>query len=85
MLAALIKNRRDVPLADVLMAAVFSALAWLAGADVDCNEIDERRRHLLSLQGFSPTAFDAERLDNLLPADQFYDAVVMRLPRWVCP
>ncbi|MGI6414798.1 MAG: hypothetical protein ACOX1P_03950 [Thermoguttaceae bacterium] len=44
-----------------------AVLARLLGADVDTNEIDPRRRELLSLQGFEPTAFDAERLDNLLP------------------
>ncbi len=55
-------------------------LARLAGADVDTNEIDERRRNLLSIQGFSPTALDAERLDNLLPADKFYDVIVMNPP-----
>jgi len=57
-----------------------AALARLAGADVDTNEIDERRLSLLSLQGFAPTAFDAERLDNLLPAHQLYDAIVMNPP-----
>jgi len=57
-----------------------AALARLAGADVDVNEIDERRRNLLGLQGFSPMAVDAERLDNLLPSDKFYDAVVMNPP-----
>lgn len=57
-----------------------AVLARLAGADVDTNEIDERRRSLLSVQGFSATAFDAERLDNLLPADKRYDAIVMNPP-----
>lgn len=57
-----------------------AVLARLAGADVDVNEIDERRRNLLELQGFSPTAVDAERLDNLLPPEWFYDAVVMNPP-----
>jgi hypothetical protein len=52
----------------------------MTGAAVDTNEIDERRRSLLSLQGFTPTALDAERLDNLLPAGRFYDAVVMNPP-----
>jgi len=57
-----------------------AALARLIGAQVDTNEIDERRRSLLSLQGFQPTAFDAERLDNLLPADRTYHAIVMNPP-----
>lgn len=57
-----------------------AVLARMAGAAVDTNEIDERRRSLLSLQGFTPTAFDAERLDNLLPAGRCYDAIVMNPP-----
>ncbi len=46
-----------------------AVLARLAGAGVDTSEIDERRLSLLSLQGFEATAFDAQRLDNVLPAD----------------
>ncbi|TWT44368.1 hypothetical protein RAS1_07820 [Phycisphaerae bacterium RAS1] len=57
-----------------------AVLARLAGATVDTNEIDPRRRGLLELQGFRPTAFDAERLDNLLPPDRLYDAIVMNPP-----
>lgn len=57
-----------------------AVLARMAGAEVDTNEIDERRLSLLSLQGFEPTALDAERLDNLLPADKLYDAIVMNPP-----
>ncbi len=57
-----------------------AVLARLADAEIDTNEIDERRLSLLSLQGFEPTAFDAERLDNLLPADKLYDAIVMNPP-----
>lgn len=57
-----------------------AVLARLAGASVHTNEIDERRRTLLELQEFAPTAFDAERLDNLLPPDRLYDAVVMNPP-----
>lgn len=57
-----------------------AVLARLAGASVDTNEIDERRRTLLELQGFAPTAFDAERLDNLLPPDRLYDSVIMNPP-----
>lgn len=57
-----------------------AVLARMAGAHVDTNEIDERRLSLLRLQGFSPIAFDAERLDNLLPEDKFYDAIVMNPP-----
>lgn len=57
-----------------------AVLARLAGADVETNEIDERRRELLSLQGFQPTAFDAERLNNLLPTEKSYHAIVMNPP-----
>lgn len=57
-----------------------AVLARLAGAAVDTNEIDLRRRRMLELQGFSPTAFDAERLNNLLPPEMTYDAIVMNPP-----
>ena len=57
-----------------------AVLARLLGAHVDTNEIDPRRRELLALQGFEPTALDAERLDNLLPPDKTYYAIVMNPP-----
>lgn len=57
-----------------------ATLARLVGGNVDTNEIDERRNKLLTLQGFTPTALDAERLDNLLNSGRFYDAVVMNPP-----
>lgn len=57
-----------------------AALARLTGATVDVNEIDKRRRQLLIIQGFVPTAFDAERLDNLLPEEKSYHAIVMNPP-----
>jgi tRNA G10 N-methylase Trm11 len=57
-----------------------AVLARMAGGDVDTNEIDERRIRLLILQGFGPTAFDAERLDNLLWPGRLYDTVVMNPP-----
>lgn len=55
-------------------------LAKLAGAEVHTNEIDERRRILLALLGFEPTSFDAERLDNVLPPEKRYHAIVMNPP-----
>lgn len=57
-----------------------AVLARLAGAEVDTNEISKRRLRLLIAQGFAPTAFDAERLDNLLWPDRHYDAIVMNPP-----
>jgi hypothetical protein len=57
-----------------------AVLARLLGAEVDTNEIDPRRRELLALQGFDPTAHDAERLDNLLPPEKTYHAIVMNPP-----
>lgn len=57
-----------------------AVLVRLTGATVETNEIDSRRKGLLALQGFVPTSFDAERLDNLLPPDKKYDAVVMNPP-----
>lgn len=57
-----------------------AVLARLLGATVDTNEIDPRRRELLAIQGFEPTALDAERLDNLLPPEKTYHAIVMNPP-----
>jgi len=57
-----------------------AVLARLLGGDIDTNEIDPRRRELLSLQGFQPMALDAERIDNLLPPERSYHAVVMNPP-----
>ena len=57
-----------------------AVLARSLGAQVDTNEIDPRRRELLALQGFEPTALDAERLDNLLPLEKTYHAIVMNPP-----
>jgi hypothetical protein len=57
-----------------------ATLVRLSSCDVDTNEISERRLRLLLLQGFSPTAFDGERLDNLLWPGRLYDAVVMNPP-----
>lgn len=54
--------------------------ASLAGGKVQVNEIDERRLSLLRLQGYEPTEFDAERLDNLLPDGASFDVVVMNPP-----
>lgn len=57
-----------------------AVLAHLTGATVETNEIHSRRRNLLSLLGFEPTAFDAERLDNQMPAEKSYHAIVMNPP-----
>jgi len=57
-----------------------AALARLLGPHVDTNEIDPRRRELLAIQGFEPTTVDAERLDNLLPLEKTYHAIVMNPP-----
>ena len=57
-----------------------AVLARLLGTNVDTNEIDPRRRELLTLLGFEPMAIDAERLDNLLPVEKTYDAIVMNPP-----
>lgn len=57
-----------------------AVLARTAGGVVTTNEMDPRRADLLALQGFSVTTLDAERLDNLLEADQRFDAIVMNPP-----
>lgn len=43
--------------------------ATAAGASVRVNEISARRRGLLEIQGYVPTAFDAEHLHDLMPLD----------------
>ncbi|MAT73427.1 MAG: hypothetical protein CMJ58_28420 [Planctomycetaceae bacterium] len=57
-----------------------AVLARLAGAQVETNEIDQRRRDLLLAQGFVSSALDAERLDNVLPPEKSYHAIVMNPP-----
>lgn len=57
-----------------------AVLARMTGAQVETNEIDPRRRSLLALHGFTPLEVDAERLDNLLPVDRTYHAIVMNPP-----
>ena len=56
-----------------------ATMARLAGARVDVNEIDPRRRALLEMLKFKPTSVDAEQLDNFLPEKQ-YDVIVMNPP-----
>lgn len=41
--------------------------AQVAGSTVVTNEIDSRRRQLARLNGFDPTDYDAEFIDDLLP------------------
>lgn len=57
-----------------------AVLARLAGGAIETNEIDPRRAELLAMQGFPVTAFDAERLHNLLEPNAYFDAVVMNPP-----
>lgn len=57
-----------------------ATFARLKGAQLHTNEIDPRRAGLLRLQGFEPTSFDAERLDNLLPEHLRYDVILMNPP-----
>ncbi|MDQ3749829.1 MAG: SAM-dependent methyltransferase [Acidobacteriota bacterium] len=63
-------------------AGTGSLAAWLkvAGCRIHVNELSEMRRVLLELQGYTPTGFDAEFLDDLLPEKIEPDAVLMNPP-----
>jgi tRNA1(Val) A37 N6-methylase TrmN6 len=51
-----------------------------AKAKTHTNEIDERRRALLRFQGFSPTAYNAEFINDFLTAKTEIDCVLMNPP-----
>lgn len=55
-------------------------MAKLAGADVQANEIDPRRRQLLEYLGFKTTGYNGEQLDNFMGEDDFFDVVTMNPP-----
>lgn len=63
-------------------AGTGSLAVWLRiiGCKVQLNEISARRRALLELQGFAPTAHDAEFLDDLMPDTIAFDGVLMNPP-----
>jgi type I restriction-modification system DNA methylase subunit len=55
---------------------------WTSGAEIKTytNEIDPRRRILLHQIGFTPTAFNAEFINDFLPPDISVDCVLMNPP-----
>ena len=57
-----------------------AVLARLAGAHVDTNEIDPRRRQLLALQGFDPTALRCRAARQSASWRQALHAIVMNPP-----
>lgn len=63
-------------------AGTGSLATWLkiGGCNIYLNEISEKRRELLKLQGFKPTGFNAEFLDDLLPDEIKPDGVLMNPP-----
>lgn len=63
-------------------AGTGSLAIWLksTGCEVRLNEISKRRRALLELQGFQPTGYDAEFLDDVLPEKIAFDGVLMNPP-----
>lgn len=63
-------------------AGTGSLAIWLRifSCRIHLNELSERRRALLELQGYVPTGFDAEFLDDLLPEEIKPDAVLMNPP-----
>lgn len=63
-------------------AGTGSLAVWAkaAGAEVLTNEIDARRRELLKLLGFQPTAFDAEFIHDFLAPEIKVEVVMMNPP-----
>ena len=63
-------------------AGTGSLVVWLKlfGCKLQLNEISDMRRTLLELQGFQPTAYNAEFLDDLMPAEIAPDGVLMNPP-----
>lgn len=63
-------------------AGTGSLAVWAkaVGAEVLTDEIDARRRELLKLLGFEPTAFDAEFIHDFLPPEVTVDVVMMNPP-----
>lgn len=63
-------------------AGTGSLAVWAkaSSAKVLTNEIDRRRRELLKLLGFQPTAFDAEFIHDFLPPEVKIDVVLMNPP-----
>lgn len=63
-------------------AGTGSLAIWLksTGCEIRLNEISDRRRALLELQGFQPTGYDAEFLDDILPGKIAFDGVLMNPP-----
>ncbi len=59
-----------------------SLATWLRiiGCSVHLNELSERRRAMLELQGYQPTAYNAEFLDDLMPEEIKPDGVLMNPP-----
>ncbi len=63
-------------------AGTGSLAVWLkiAGCKIHVNELSANRLTFLELQGYHPTAADAEFLDDLLPEKIAPDAVLMNPP-----
>jgi len=81
-LMAVILNPKKTELVLEPSAGTGSLAVWLkiAGCRVHLNELSETRRFLLGLQGFISTTYDAEFLDDLLPAEIRPDAILMNPP-----
>lgn len=63
-------------------AGTGSLATWASGFELKThvNEIEPRRRELLSILGFQPTAYNAEFLDDFLAPDVRADCVLMNPP-----
>jgi predicted RNA methylase len=84
-LAFLAARLLDLQPGDIVLepsAGTGSLAIWprLAGANVLCNEINERRRGLLQSLGFSTHALNAEIADDVLPLEIVPSCVLMNPP-----
>ena len=63
-------------------AGTGSLIVWLkaTGCKLHLNELSNKRRNLLEMQGFMPTDYNAEFIDDLLPKEIAPDGVLMNPP-----
>lgn len=63
-------------------AGTGSLAVWASGLGLEThiNEIDSRRRELLEILGFQPTAYDAEFINDFLPDSVCADVLMMNPP-----
>lgn len=73
-------NGDDIVLEPSCGTGSLAVWALAAGAGVIANEIDATRSELAALLGLSPTGYNAEFIDDLLPANIFPNVVLANPP-----